>query len=205
MNTKINSLECLQDGLFFGLEYLKEKQMLPDISSYCHEGKVIFKGQKILSLEEEPEKQALQEISFLLSYLSGAYTLISCFTERNFDFKIGVTSTKNFLHKAGEEQSILKAGAFFYKKLKKPIPSFEELRKRAGKTNTKESLFLSEESLSLQEIQSALENFPEQTFNIKASLLPSDLEKWRHFKNIQTFYPSCLAGNFPRLKMQWTN
>ena len=208
MNTKNGSLECLQDGLFFGLNYLKKNLTLPDFSSYFREGDLIFKGQKVLSLEEDSQKSApnKESLSFLLSYLSGAYTLISCFTERNFDFEIGAATTKDFLYREGEEQAILKAGAIFCKKLKKPTPNFNEFLKELRKKPTpKESYFLNDEIFSLQEIKETLETFPEQSFEIKANLLPSHLEKWRHFKNIKTVHPSCLQGSFPLLKMQWSN
>ena len=208
MNTKNSSLECLQDGLFFGLNYLKKNLTLPDVSPHFREGDLIFKGQKALSLEEDSQKPApnKESLAFLLSYLSGAYTLISCFTERNFDFEIGAAGTKGFLYKEGEEQAILKAGAVFYKKLKKAAPNFNELLKELRKKTTpKESCFLNDEIFSLQEIKETLEAFPEQNFEIKASLFPSELEKWRHFKNIKTVHPSRLQGSFPLLKMQWSN
>jgi len=198
MNTKTLSLECLQDGLLFGIDGLKED--FPDLFPHFKEGDLILKGQKILSTKEGKSKLPKEDFAFLISYLSGAYTLISCFTERLFDFKIGASSTKNFLYKKREEQAILKAGAFLYNKFKKPVSSFDELSK---KSNSTESYFLSDSLFSLKEIKQALESFPQQNFEVKAKLFPSDLEDWRHFKNIKSFYPDCLQGNFPLLKMQW--
>lgn len=202
MKPQNNSLECLQDGLFFGLSYLKEILPGEDFSSYCSEGRVIFKGQKALYMEESPQKET---IGFLLSYLSGAYTLISCFMEKNFDFKIGASSTKGFLYKEGEEQAILKAGASrTAKDLKKQAQNLDEVIKRAKKQNTESALLLSGEKISLPQIKKVLQDFPNQDFNVSAHLLPSDLEEWREFKNIQAVYPYCLQGGFPLLKMQWT-
>ena len=203
MSSKNNSLECLQDGLFFGLEYLQQKFPLAPFSSYAKSSDLIFKGQKIISLEESPKSQK-EALSFLLSYLSGAYTLISCFTERHFDFKIIAGTTQNFLHQEGEEQAIVKAGALLYKNKEKPSLNFQELLKELEKTNPKESYLLNTEKLSLKEITNLLQNYPSQSFEIQAQLIPSDLEQWRDFKNIQTLYPSCLQGHFPLLKMKWT-
>jgi len=202
MKTQNNSLECLQDGLFFGLSYLKETLPATGFSSYCDEGRVIFKGQKALYMEESPQKET---IGFLLSYLSGAYTLISCFMEKNFDFKIGASSTKGFLYKEGEEQAILKAGACRpAKDLKKQAQDLESIIKRTKKQNMEGTLLLSGDKISLPKIKKVLQDFPNQDFSVSAHLLPSDLEGWREFKNIQAVYPYCLQGSFPLLKMQWT-
>ena len=202
MNPKKNSLECLQDGLFFGLEYLKTKLTPSDFSTFFKDGSLILKGQKAFYREEESQKE---NIAFLLSYLSGAYTLVSCFTGRNFPFKIGATVTKDFIHKEGEEHAILKAGAVLSKESKEPVRNLEYLLKELKKTDPKDCCFLSEKKISRQEIKQTLETFPEQDFNVEGHFLPSDLEKWRGFKNIKTVQPYCLQGNFPLLKMQWTN
>ena len=205
MSSKNNSLECLQDGLFFGLEYLQQKFPLTQLSSYAKSSDLIFKGQKIISLEESPKSKSQKEaLSFLLSYLSGAYTLISCFTERHFDFKIIANSTQKFLHQEGEKQAIVKAGALLNQNKEKPSLNFQELLKELEKTNPQESYLLNTEKLSLKEITNILQNYPSHSFEIKAKLLPSDLEQWRDFKNIQAVQPFYLQGHFPLLKMKWT-
>ena len=200
MDTKNNFLECLQDGLFFGLDYLKQKLTLPELSAYFKDGSLIFTGQKTLYREDDSQKE---EISFLLSYLSGAYTLISCFTEKNFNFKIFATHTKSFSHKEGEEQAILKAGAVFYKDSLKSL-KLNEVLKLLEKQSHADIILLSENKISLSEIKKILQDFPECSFALEVNLSPSDLEEWTEFKNIQTVYPFCLQGHFPLLKMQWT-
>jgi len=204
MDAKTLSLECLQDGLLFGINYLKSSLDFTDFTAHFKEGDLILKGQKILSIDK-PEatqpKTTQKDLAFLLSYLSGAYTLTACFTEKPFHFKIGARSTKDFKHKKGEEQALTQAGALLSHKPKKPIQNLQEL---STKSKQKDKLFLSDEFLSLAEIKQALQNSPEQNFEVEAQIFPSDLEQWRKFKNIQAFYPRGLQGNFPRLKMQWT-
>ena len=196
------SLQCLQDGLFFGLDYLKKALSLSSIDSFYSDGDCVFKGQTALYIEPAQASQK-REISLILSYLSGAYTLVSCFTEKRFDFDIYAGFTKNFSHKAGEKQAILKAGADFIEEAVKPELGFDEAKKRVERGGAEEVLLLSEEKMSRLQIQKILKECS-QPFDLHGSFLPSDLEEFRSFSNIRTVYSSYLEGCFPCLKMQWS-
>ena len=196
------SLQCLQDGLFFGLDYLKKALTLSSVDSYYFDGDCVFKGQTVLYIKPEQASQK-REISLILSYLSGAYTLVSCFIEKRFDFDVCAGFTKNFSHKEGEKQAVLKAGADFIEEAVKPKLDFNEVKKRAEKRGAEEVLLLSEEKMPRLQIQKILKE-RSHPFDLHGSFLPSDLEEFRPFSNIRAVYSSYLEGRFPRLKMQWS-
>ncbi|MBC6415151.1 MAG: hypothetical protein GDA46_02010 [Bdellovibrionales bacterium] len=193
------SLKCLQDGLFFGLDYLKENLKISSFDSYYSDGDYVLKGQTLLLMELNQITKK-EEILLILSYLSGVYTLVSCFIEKRFDFTICASSTKNFSHREGERQAILKAGADFKEKNSNQALNLNEIQKRL---KTGEDLLLSEEKISRPQIQDILKQ-NSQSFDLHGSFLPSDLEEFRQFNNINKLYSSFLEGNFPCLKMKWS-
>ncbi|MCZ0933112.1 MAG: hypothetical protein OXJ52_08170, partial [Oligoflexia bacterium] len=107
-------IQSEQDGLFFGLSYLQNSLSSEDFSKiigYFSEGDCIFKGQTLLSMELESAKSKKQDLLSAISYLSGVLTLVSCWTERNFDFSIRADLTPHFELSQWEEKAISKAGA----------------------------------------------------------------------------------------------
>ena len=193
-----------QDGLFFGLSYLQDSLSSEDYSQlkiYFSEGGCIFKGQTLLAIKAESRKPKKEDLLSAISYLSGAYTLISCWTEKNFDFSICADLTPHFELSQWEEQAILKAGAVV-QSFPKEFLSLEQAQK-ALKIND-ESIILSELKISREQIKNFLKTADSSVvFDLHGSFLPSDLEEFREFRNIGSVYSVYLQGSFPYLPMKF--
>lgn len=186
LNLEGGSIQCLQDALFFGLEYTKTLFQELEMHAYFSDGDLIFEGQTVLFMDGAKAFEKENVLS-LLSYLSGAFTLLSCFTHKEFDFSIASAPTKNFIYSEGEKQAILKAGAFV-----KPI------------SDIKDSDFLDGFKMKKQEVKKLLNKEPSKTYGIYGPFLPEDLEEFREFENIDFVYPACLQGSFPYSNMGFT-
>ena len=205
---KETQAECLiksqQDGLFFGLSYLQDiltPESFSQIKAYFSDGSCVFKEQTVLSMDLKSEKLK-KEILFAISYLSGVYTLVSCFTEKLFDFSICANSTPDFELASSEKQAILKAGAVIQSFPIKFL-SLKEVQLRLNERNS--PIILSELKITRTQIKEILktEN-PSVGFNLHGSFLPSDLEEFREFKNINTVFSAYLQGSFPFLPMKFS-
>ena len=191
------SIQSLQDGLFFGQAYLNPAGF-PTVKTYFSDGECVFKGQTILSVEDSPHLEK-QKLLSAISYLSGAYTLISCWTERNFDFSICVDLNPELELFQCEKQAILKAGAvpcIFPKE----FLSLDKIQKKIEKSS--QTIFLSDTKISRAEIKNLLKTSNSFTkFNLHGSFFPSDLEEFREFENISAVYSVYLEGSVPCLPM----
>ena len=199
-----NSIQSEQDGLFFGLDYLSflNEGDFSNMKTYFSDGDCIFKGQKLLSIEKAGNFKK-EDVLSVLSYLSGAYTLISCFTEKNFDFSIYADLTPKFKLSQWEEQAILKAGAV-KNSFPKEFLSLEQV-KRKIKQNS-QFLVLSESKIKPDDIKSLLKAGDTSVmFSLHGSFLPSDLEGFREYSNIKAVYSSYLQGSFPCLPMSFAD
>ena len=191
------------NGLFFGLCYLKDFLKTEDFSklnSYFSDGDCIFKGQTLLSMSAENSLFKKQDLLSIVSYLSGAYTLISCFTERDFNFDICAGLTSNFELSDWEEQAILKAGAVV-RSCPKEFLTAKQIQQHLKKENS--PVLLSDLKIDSCEIKTFLKANGSVSFDLHGSFLPSDLEEFRDFNNISSVYPVCLQGSFPCLEMQF--
>jgi len=196
-----------QDGLFFGLDCLKEVLESQEafhsfeITNYLQEGDCVFKGQILMKVHLKNKEMKQEDLISILSYLSGAYTLVSCFTERNFDFSIMACSTPDFFLSAWEEKAILKAGGFIQKCLENICCHSDHDVNQLLEKGEKQ-IILNGLKLSKKKIKSIFKSLPS---SIESSLfgtfLPHDLEEFRFFQ-LKSVYPICLQGHFPHLKMQ---
>ena len=204
---KKNQPKCLiqsqQDGLFFGLSYLQDTltpENFSQIRAYFSEGSCVFKGQTVLSMGLKEVKLKKEKLMSAISYLSGVYTLISCFTEKVFDFSICANTTPDFELAPWEEQAILKAGAVI-RSFPKKLLSLEQIQLRLNKKSS--PLVLSEFKISRNQIKQILQTESSfASFDLHGSFLPSDLEEFREFSNIHSVYSVYLQGLFPFLPMQ---
>ena len=196
-------IQSEQDGLFFGLDYLQTCLRKEDFSKtqvYFSEGDCIFKGQTLLSIETESFKFKKEDLLSAVSYLSGAYTLISCWTEKSFDFSICATSSPHFDLFQWERKAILKAGAIA-RPFPKELLSLEQVQRELKRNSP--SIILSELKINREKIKNLLKTTdPSILFDLHGSFLPSDLEEFREFKNINSVYPVYLKGFFPCLPMK---
>ena len=194
-------IQSAQDGLFFGLDYLENSldiEKAPKAKAYFSDGDCVFKGQTLLSIETENTKT--KDLLAIISYLSGAYTLISCFTEKNFDFSICAGLSPHFELSHWEEQAILKAGAVL-RPLPKEFLSLEPIQKQLKQS--RQSILLSESKISRADMKTLLKNEnSSSSFELHGAFLPSDLEEFRECQNIKAVYPICLQGHFPKLEMK---
>ena len=198
-------IQSEQDGLFFGLDFLqnflKDKEQASEFTAYLQEGGCVFKGQTLLKMDLKNSLFKKEDILSLVSYLSGAYTLLSCFTERNFDFTIAACSTSGFSFSDWEEKAVLKAGAVVQKLRKEACCYSEEEVYQALERGNKQ-IVLSDLKMSKEKIKSLLQTIPSSMeCSLLGDFLPSDLEEFRSF-HLQSVYPLCLQGYFPCLKMK---
>ena len=197
-------IQSEQDGLFFGLDFLrdflKENDQTAEFIAYLQEGECVFKGQTLLKVNLKDNLFKKEDILSLVSYLSGAYTLLSCFTERNFDFAIAACSTPGFSFSGWEEKAILKAGAVVQKPEETVYCSNEEVRQALERGN--KQIVLSTLKMSKEQIKNLLKSFPSfKECSLQGDFLPFDLEEFRSFR-LKSVYPLCLQGCFPRLKVK---
>ena len=113
-------IQSEQDGLFFGFEFLQYFLKSSGfenstVTAYMQDGDCVFKGQTCVGINLKDENIKKEDLLSAVSYFSGAYTLISCFTEKNFDFSISASLTQGFSFSEWEEKAILKAGALIKK------------------------------------------------------------------------------------------
>lgn len=200
-------VQSLQNGLFFGLEFLedflKSENSPSQILPYFQDGDCIFKDQKVLRIHLKDPKVQKEELLSMISYLSGVYTLVSCWTERNFDFSIMANSTPGFDFSDWEEKAILKAGAFISPLPQKVLISPEEVQPFLDTPGN--SLILSDSEMSHEEIEGILKSLPSFIkVSLQGSFFPEDLEKFRAY-HLDSVYPSSLQGHFPCLEMKLKN
>ena len=187
-------IQCLQDGLFFGLDYIKT--LFPfEGYSYFLDGDHIFAGQTLLSLNGGKNHKS---ICSLVSYLSGTYTLARCFSERYFGFSVCAYWTPSFAFNEGEKQALLQAGMILKKA---PAEKFLEAQELKNKNDHSRIIYLKLSSANKDQVKSILKNSRQQ-FELMGDLLPKDWEDFRDFYNIQCVYPLCLQGFFPSLVMK---
>lgn len=195
-------IQSLQDGLFFGLDCLSflNNGDFSNIKTYFSDGDCIFKGQTLLSLKESDNLKKENLLS-AISYLSGVYTLISCWTEKNFNFSIYSELTPRFKLSQWEEQAILKAGAFVCS-FPKEFLSWVQIQNKIKQKN--QAVILSESKISRDKIKNLLQATGSSgRFSLHGSFLPSDLEEFREFENIEAVYSVYLQGSFPCLPMKF--
>ena len=197
-------IQSEQDGLFFGLSYLKESlnsESFSKITSYFSEGDCIFKGQTLLSIEWESAQSKKKDLLSVVSYLSGAFTLVSCWTEKNFDFSICVDLTPRFELSQWEEKAVSKAGAVA-RSFPTEFLSLKKIQQELKKG--KSAMVLSDLKISRDHIKSFLKaSHSSVLFDLHGSFLPSDLEEFREFNNIDSVYSTYLQGPFPCLPMRF--
>ena len=194
LSEKEQFIQCLQDGLFFGLEYLRT--IFPvEGRFYFSDGDLIFKSQTAFSLNDSPNRNALVS---LLSYFSGVYTLALCFSERNFNFPVCAYWTESFKFNEGEKQALLKAGLTLKKA---PTKKFLNPKEFSAQSKPSENVFLKVSSSDKNQVRQILEN-SHQKFELMGDFTPVDWEDFRDFHNIERIYPMCLQGFFPSLAMK---
>ena len=194
-----------QDGLFFGLEFLNDflekYEARPKTKAYFQDGDCIFKGQICIEVRQQKDFQAVEDCVSILSYFSGAYTLISCFTEKQFDFSVSASPTPGFSFKEWEKKTILKAGGkiqSFPKSL--GLDSKETYHRLQRKENP---IILTDRHMSHLEIKNILQNCsPSSEIFLEGDFWPEDLENFRNM-NLKSVWPTCLQGFFPSMKMSW--
>ncbi len=198
-------IQAEQDGLFFGRDllkhYLKNKNgHLPDeIIIYPEEAGCIFKGQTILAYYGEVLKQ--KTALSIVSRLSGVYTLVSCFTERNFDFSVMACASSDSFFSPWEEKAILRAGACIQKKSIDNVCFYPEEGGKALERGDKQ-IVLSSSKMPTEEIKNILKQAPRSTsISLQGSFWPSELEEFRNL-NLKSVYPMALNGLFPLLPMK---
>lgn len=135
----------------------------------------------------------------MVSYLSGVYTLISCWTERNFDFSIMASSTPDFALSEWEEKAILKAGAQIGQFPEDICFDSKSVRQELDKGS--KHITLSNMKMPEEKIKEILQSIPSHVkCSLHGSFFPSDLEGLRSL-HLHSVYPLCLQGFFPQLKM----
>ena len=199
------SIQSEQDGLFFGLDFLQDflkNSNFKDqsVTAYLQDGNCILEGQTCLKVNLTDKTLKKGELLSIVSYLSGAYTLLSCFTEKNFDFSIMASSTPGFPFSEWEEKAILKSGCLVQKCLENicfhPENAVQTLNKG------EKQIILSNLKMSKEKIKDILRDLPPSvTASLQGSFLPSDLEEFSTFK-LDSVWPVCLQGFFPCLKMK---
>lgn len=198
-----------QDGLFFGLGFLHSILKTPNdipspVIAYLQEGDCIFKGQICIKIDLTGTDFKKEDLISVVSYLSGAYTLLSCFTERNFDFSVMVNPTPDCSFSKWEEKACLKAGC----NIQKPpanICFHPEVIEKALKKGEKQ-IVLSNSKMSNEDIKHILKGFPPfVTACMVGDFSPSDLEDFSGFHHLKAVWPTCLQGFFPLLKMDSIN
>ena len=192
-----------QDGLFFGLEFLNHLISLKNnfkITAFLKDGDCLFKGQTLLGIHLKDNSFQKEDILSALSYFSGAYTLVSCFVERQWDFAIAGSSSPDFVYPEWEEKAILKAGGLVKKVPEKMSSSKKEILQKLEKGETQ--IFFNSLKTSSQELKKILQTFSNIKFSLYGSFWPEDLEYFRNNNNISSIHPLCLQGFFPCLKMK---
>ena len=200
-------IQADQDGLFFGLEYLqnllkaKKDTSSFEIKTYFKDGECVFKGHTLMQISLVNTSFKKENLGSLVSYLSGAYTLLSCWTKKHFDFFIMACPTPNFLFSDGEEKAILKSGALIQKSLKNICFHLEDAEQALEKGEKR--IILSDFKMSKKQIKNILQSLdPSIEITLYGSFFPLDLEEFRIFHNIKAAYPVCLQGYFPHLPMK---
>lgn len=206
---KIKSDFCIQsdqDGFFFGLEFLnwflksEDEADTSEVISYFQDGECVFKGQTLLKINLKKEDLEKEDLMSIVSYLSGTYTLVSCWTKRNFDCAIMACPTSDFLFSDWEKSAILKAGALVAQ-CPSPVRSSIGEVHQAIKKGEKQIVLNYPTKVSKEEIKDMFQLLPPFVeISLQGSFFPSDLEELRAF-NIKSVYPICLQGHFPRLQM----
>ena len=199
------SIQTEQDGLFFGLEFLKDffksDNDSPEITAYLQEGECVFKGQILMRIHLKNKRYKMEDIVPVVSYLSGAYTLISCFTERNFDFSVMACSTPRFSLSEWEEKAILGAGGLIQKS-PEDISCYSENDVHQALEKGGRQIVLSCLKMSKKKIRDILQSLPHSVEpSLQGPFFPYDLEGFRDF-HLKSVYPICLQGCFPQLKMK---
>ena len=192
-----------QDGLFYGEEFLqcffKKRGGKYEIKSYLQDGDCVFKGQTIFQIQIKGKLQEEEELLSAISYLSGAYTLISCWTEKAFDFSIKALPTPDCFLSPWEKQAILNAGAEIQKPPEKIYFQAKEVEQALQMEE--KHLVVSSSKISFKEIKNILQSLPPSIeIGLEGDFSPSDLEEFRDFP-LQAVWPRHLQGFFPRLKM----
>jgi len=193
-----------QDGLFFGLElvqnFINNKNSSSKIVSYFRDGDFIFKNQTLMRVSLIDQNIKKNDLLSLMSYFSGVYTLVSCWTERNFNFSIMAYPTSGFSFFEWEKRAILKAGALIGKNPKTIYFHPKEVNQTLKKGE--KEITISNLEMSNEQIQNLLKTIPDFVkCSLQGSFLPSDLEPFQSF-NLTSVYPLCLQGFFPQLKMK---
>ena len=194
-----------QDGLFFGLEFLKHilssesKVENCEITAFLQDGDCLFKGQTILGVRLKDSSFKKEDFLPALSYFSGVYTLVSCFVEKKWDFAIAGSSSPNFAYPEWEEKAILKAGGLVKKVPEKMSNSEKEILQALEKGETQ--IFFNSLRTKPKELKKVLQKFSNIKFSLYGPFFPEDLENFRNF-HINTVYPVCLQGFFPCLKIK---
>ena len=198
-------IQSEQDGLFFGVDFLQhflKNSNFKDqsVTTYLQDGDCILEGQTCLKVNLKDKTLKKEDLLSIVSYLSGAYTLLSCFTEKNFDFSIMASSTPDFSLSEWEKKAILKSGCLIQKCPENicfyPKDVIQALNKG------EKQIILSNLKMSKEEIKTILRDLPSSvTASLHGSFIPSDLEKFSAFK-LNSVWPVCLQGFFPLLKMK---
>ena len=143
-------------------------------------------------------KTTVKDLMAIVSYFSGLYTLISCWTKKGFDFSVIANPTPGFSFSGWEQIAIKKAGALV-KKLPEVIYYTSKECYQAIQKNQKDIL-LSNLKMSQTEIKNLLDSLPPTTqLSLVGDFKPNDLEEFREF-NLKFVYPTMLQGYFPSLK-----
>ena len=198
-------IQSEQDGLFFGLEFLRhflktDDAEAPEITPYLQEGECVFRGQTLCRISLTGKDLKNQDLMAIVSYLSGAYTLISCFTEKNFKFSIMACSTSDFSFSEWEEKAILKAGGLVQKCPENICFHSDDVHQALKRGDTQ--IILNHSKISKEKMKSILRSLPSSVeLSLQGPFFPSDLEELRDF-NLKSVWPLCLQGYFPFLKMK---
>lgn len=195
-----------QDGLFFGVEFLQKLLEAPgglessELTAYQKDGDCIFKGQTLLNIHLRNTNFKKEDLVSAVGYLSGAYTLVSCFTEREFNFSITACPTPGFLFADWERRLIEKARALVQKCPDNVYFYRDEVQQALNRGEQK--IVLSALKISKKDLLDILQTMP---YNVEVCLqgnfLPADLEEFRDL-NLKSVYPLCLQGYFSSLKMR---
>ena len=199
-------IQAEQDGLFFGVEFLElflssqADRSTFKITSYFQDGHCIFKGQTGLRVCIKDQIFSKEDLTSLVSYFSGVYTLVSCFIEKQFPFSLMASSTPEFIFSDWEEKTILKAGALVDKTPNKICFSSKDVQSFLAQGD--KQITLSNLRMSKEEIKNLLNELPLSVEpSLQGTFFPLDLEEYSSFP-LKSVWPDCLQGFFPCLQMK---